>query len=1413
MTPAMLIDLLGSFRGRLRRLSATYGLGVILALLGGVFVSIALIDYTFHLSQIWRALFLAGGIGFIGAAVFRALLVPLQSKLPVTDIAGRIEKRFPQFEDRLRSAVGFIQSPTNDSATMQAATVEQAVNLASTLPLKDVIDFRPALRSLALGLCVIAAITLGLFALDGATRSILFSRVLNPFSSVQWPKRVQIAMLEPIPARVPANGRVNVAIRLERGDSPKMRPIVFYQNETGGVRQEFLSRGDDGRYTASLDARTESPTRGGSMKVWIVAGDDRTRDANVQIVPRLGVETFAAAITPPPYLNRTADAPINLLSQQAVGFVGSSVDLTIGFSKPVADVAAVKLISMNETAAPSIAWQAIDAKTIRGQMKLENSIQFRVDAADADGFDVATQSNFELIAKPDQLPAVFVENPRKSEERTPDATIPLVGVAEDDAGVRDVSLVISRLGQSAQIWTVPLIANGQVAADANGVAWTKLTDATDRERFRAEYPWVLAAMKDAKLKSGDVLEYGLVVTDNYELNGQRHPPVESPKLRITIISQEEFSNRVTDELRQVKTQLTQIKQQHDRTAAETESFKGDVSQKPKLDEADASVASRLQQQQSSVASATKSLADRLDDVQKNMRENKSSSTDLGQLAKDVGDRLDQTAEGSMKSALRAMTSAQQKNADANQRNEALSKTGDAQKAASDELAETLKRLEDIGSLNAMIDSIQKMLDAQRALTEQTRDVTSRNMGKSPEQMNPADRKKLEDLAAEQAKLADASQKAMDRLGKTADQLSKSDPASSEAMKSAQKQGQRQNVPQTQKQASQQMKQNKSDAKQSQQQAELGLEVMLNELRDAQKRKLAELQKKLAELQQQIEILIRRQSGHNVDNLTLQGPDILTKQKEVVAALLEKSGKKPEDKPELPRLLSAQGQTERNTRDIGKKASDLPDGAEPASRLTRAATQMERAAVYIRDKKLAEAYEPPQMEALVTLEDARRLIEEQKDKVDKELENHKKEAIRQKYVRIRTEQQKLADETVRLESARDPQGQLNRADGVRIGQLPTEQQQLMDEVHKIADDLVSLKSTVYTWANKQIESQMGDIKSDLAGRKTGAPTQRRHKQVLDDLQAMIDNLKVNPREKKFENGGGGSSGSGSGQQPMPPEAELRLMKSLQTSINSQTKEIDDAVAGAKEKTDEQNESLVALGRRESEIRKLLSDLMSAATRGQTTLGPEPKDGEALPEEATLQQIDDKELEQELLAGKPGSKDKQIDVRRIGDRMGRVRQRLEIDRNPGRVTQVIEKRILEDFDLLIEEARSQQNSGGGSPKPNQGQQAPQPDPAGQQAQNSGKNQKPGGQQAAANSNSGGPNTSQAGAGKDIRETAEEWGKISPRLRGPILESRDETIIERYRRLIEDYTQAVSIEASGGKTESSTPSTPAPQPEPDK
>ena len=116
-------------------------------------------------------------------------------------------------------------------------------------------------------------------------------------------------------------------------------------------------------------------------------------------------------------------------------------------------------------------------------------------------------------------------------------------------------------------------------------------------RFRISYPWDLAQLKDANLKSGDVIEYYLLAKDNFYLDDQTHPPVPSGRLRITIITQEELVDRVVDELRQVKNQIAGVKTAVDRTHEETAGLANDTKNKDQLDAADKAALDRLTNQQ------------------------------------------------------------------------------------------------------------------------------------------------------------------------------------------------------------------------------------------------------------------------------------------------------------------------------------------------------------------------------------------------------------------------------------------------------------------------------------------------------------------------------------------------------------------------------------------------------------------------------------------------------------------------------------------------------------------------------------------------------------------------------------------------------------------------------------------------
>ena len=1401
MPPTMLISSLEHIRRKVRVLSVLYGVGVVLASLVGVLVALLLLDYLLNLKAWPRVVMMIGGAALLGYVAWRWVIRPMLARMTINDIAGRVETAFPQFDDRLRSTVDFLGAkdiPGSDA--MKDRVVSETATLAGNLDLNRAIVTRPAYLSMAGGVgAILFAIVLGMLV-SQSYLSIAMSRLLTPFDGKPWPKNVQIEVLGTPQSRVPVGERLDIRMKLARGDKQSMRAIVYYQYDDGPVQQEFMARGADGTYSSSLDARIESTRQAANLKIWMKSGDDQVNLAPVTVVPRLAIQSVQALVTPPAYVANRNTSTVDVTLAPAVMAAGSEVALRVTFNKPLSPDAPVRIVPVTEEMQlPQVAWQPESQSAVVGKWQARASLRFHIRAVDTDNFSNNALEEYELIVRPDQSPSVQIEQPRRNEERTAVSVVPLQGLAEDDYGVEWLKLVVERVNDKKH-WEIPLV---ESASPTGQVGWSRAEGTGDRLRFRMNFQWDLAQLPEANLKPGDVLEYFLVVKDNYALDGAQHEPVPSGRLRITIISQEELASRIVDEMRQVKEQVGAVKGSQDRLKQETGVLKEETKDKPQLDAADKSAADRLTNQQATAAAQAKTLAGKVEQIQARLDENKSPSQELRDLARDVKNDLNQAAEQPMKEATNQLAGANQPKAEPQQRNDALDKAQASQQQASEQLNRAMERMNNIGSLEQTIAAIKGLLEEQKKVSEQTRDIGKDNLGKTPEQMKPEDRAKLEKNAQDQQNLAEKTQKAMDQMQKTSEQMKRSDPTSADAMQKAAQTGKQQQVSPNQQKASQQAKQNQqAQAQNAQKQAEIGLEMMLNELRDAEKRKLAELAKKLEELQNQIANLIRRQSGHNLDNLANQGPERVAKMDQnELSDLMRKAERDQGALPPVPRLeqLSpAQEQTERNARDIAKTAEALPNGAEPAAHLTRAAGRMERAIISLRDRKLPDAYEPPQVEALAALEAAKKIVDEQKQKVDEQIEEKDKEAIREKYVRIKAEQEKLNAEVTRIEQSRDPQGALARQQEMRlVNQLPGEQGKLADETETINEDLANFGSTVYVWANKDIVTSMNDVKADLAKAQSGTATQAEQQRIIEQLDAMIRNLATKPKQSEFAQDAGGGGGQGQQQQGprLPTEAELRLLQDLQKAVNKNTEVVDAQEVKDKEK-------LVALGERQGALRNLLDETLQKASNGEMKLGPEPDNRDQLPEEANAEQVENQELDKDLLEGVPAEKKSETKAELIGDRMARVRQRLAVNHDPGKTTQIIEKRIIEDFDFLIEQAREQQAQARNNPQNNQGNQrrnSPQQQQQNAQAQNQG--QQPGQQQQQQRGNNPANESRPPGAGdntadlsKEIAEKrGQEWGQLSPRLRDAVLDTKDETHVAEYQKMIEEYYKAVSTKAN--------------------
>jgi hypothetical protein len=916
-----------------------------------------------------------------------------------------------------------------------------------------------------------------------------------------------------------------------------------------------------------------------------------------------------------------------------------------------------------------------------------------------------------------------------------------------------------------------------------------------------DFPWDLSKIAATPaLKPGDALEYHLEVQDNFAFEGKYHDWVSSGKYRITLMSQEQFTSLMTDLVGQVREQLKDLRNGQRSLKSQTEDLQHQTQNQGQFTRADRQQAQELVARQATAASQAKQEAGKLDDLLNRMQENRSTAQDLMETTGSVRDDLNQVAEHPMKEAVGQIDEARNSTRDAATRNKELANAESNQQDAADRLDQMISRMGDAGGLSQAIEQLRQILDEQRQVSQASNDVGLRNLGKRPEQMDPAERKAQQANADAQAALADKTGKTLEQIQQTAQQLAKSDPASSQAMQQAAQTGQQQNVTAQMRASADAQRQNQqADAQQSQAQAEVGLQMMIHQLEEAQSRQLAALVRQLADMQEQINNLLRQQSGLNYDNMALRGDAVLKKaDAATIDHLLELAQRTKGHLPPTPDVdtqTRLQQQTERNTRGVSKTAESLPDAAGVVSALDRAADRMGRAIIALRqddgtdEAHLAAAYDPPQVEALDALEKAKGLIDEQAAKANRALNQQQKETIRTAYRKILEEQKKIDADTAAIDAApRLAGGQLGHRDVILLDQLPQRQGTLADTTAKLEESLVSLDSVVYVWANHDIVESMNSVKELLAKPRTDVVTRAEQTRIEEQIQAMIDSLSVKPKEIPFATKNGGGNGSGQGGAGLPTEAELRLEKALQQAVNKSTTAISQRVGN-------QDPALVALGNRQAQLRSLLDQLLQKSSHGQMKLGPEPDPKDRVLGQASGEAIDDRELTENLLQGdgSPNPDAMKNDVSQVGDRMAQSHQRLALDRDPGAVTQEIQSRILKNLDALIDMARVQEAESkqgqGGQPKPSaaqpgdaqNGAQAHNNNPNGQLARNNGHTP-------AAQSVPGHDVDTSGTPTADITQSLKEWGGLSPRQRAAVIEAASEKPVQKFKQFIDEYYQAV-------------------------
>src|SRR5437762_1174811 len=151
MPPTMLIDSLNGVRRKVKFLGIVMGAGVVVASAVALLLATVLLDFVLNLQSWPRFVVIAMAVCAIGYALNRWLIRPIMARLTLGDVAGRLEHAFPQFDDRLRSTVDFVDDRIPGSEAMKQRTVEEATRIAQQVDLRSAIATRPVIGSTSAG--------------------------------------------------------------------------------------------------------------------------------------------------------------------------------------------------------------------------------------------------------------------------------------------------------------------------------------------------------------------------------------------------------------------------------------------------------------------------------------------------------------------------------------------------------------------------------------------------------------------------------------------------------------------------------------------------------------------------------------------------------------------------------------------------------------------------------------------------------------------------------------------------------------------------------------------------------------------------------------------------------------------------------------------------------------------------------------------------------------------------------------------------------------------------------------------------------------------------------------------------------------------------------------------------------------
>ena len=989
MPPDIISQKLSSLRATLRRMIIAIGLLRVLLIMLGAAGAAFILDWYAHLPPVTRISVVVSCAGITLAAVYQYIVRPLGVKLDDDSLALLVEKRHPDFKDRLISAVQLARQLGSANATLFTSSdlVQRVIDDANAAA--DPRDFTSVLRRTQLKRLLLAgiactALAAAYSAFQPQLVRIFAARMVHPFSSVEWPRKTTIVIVGRDKASSVAKGD-DVAVTARCDGTVPARVTLHYRAHTTGTRTRKLTRVSDRQFRVYIPSVSED------FSFYLEGGDHVTDIFKVKVIDRPGVETIDVEYEFPQY---TGQAGYKQTSGQGdiTGVAGTKVRIAAKTNKPIKpDGARIvfdnkKSIPMKVTPLPADGGSARPTSSqLAAELELRHGpTNYRIEVTDLDGLADSAPVTYRLRVIVDNPPAVRVIQPKGNREVTANAAIEIIAESTDErdfGGIRETRLVL-RNGDQGEPHT-------EVFAD------------TQPKSVRVENRTTLDLSRIAP-KEGDIISAWVEAEDFNDVSG---PGVgRSDPFYLTIISQAKLAAKLDARMAQIRKDIEDVQKIEDSLKAESDRLAEKLQASRKLSADDARQLAIASESQRELGKRSTFIGEQFADVAKEMAENKLGSPEDAERLNSFKQSMDALGTKQMPAAAAKLSDAQK----AAPLDNLLHASG-TQAEILAELDSLLKRLSRTEDLDELIRQAGRLVLKQKSINERSRAVSVRTLGQKPEEITEEDKAALKGLERDQAANQEEMKSLESAMGNFVKNTAGKDPAAAQAVQHALEQAASDQIARTMKDASDRLgRMNAASAVPPQEKAYADLQKLVQNLNEAKRKQIADtnqLKQEMEAAAKQLDRIIQDQqaerkatdpSGEKSLEAAAQQLDRIIREQE---AIHDQTGKQTEQ-GKLAELGKRQEALSKESEALGKQLAKMKGKPEEAAAdVNKAAETMKQASETINRSQPGTA-QLQQMAALEHLKNAR-------DALRQAAEDRKPENLAKEQERIKNQTDELS----------------------------------------------------------------------------------------------------------------------------------------------------------------------------------------------------------------------------------------------------------------------------------------------------------------------------------------------------------------------------------------------------------------------